>query len=36
MCPAVTAFGESMAAGNPTGAALQDLLDQMVEGITAR
>ncbi len=32
----VTVFGESMAAGNPAGAALQDQLDQMVEGITAR
>ncbi len=31
----VQVFGETMAAGNPEGKSLQDLLDTMVEGVTA-
>ncbi len=32
----VTEFAASMAQGNPSGASLQDQLDRMVEGVTAR
>lgn len=32
----VSAFAGSMAAGNPSGASLQEQLDHMVEGVTAR
>ena len=32
----VAAFAASMAAGNPSGESLQDQMDRMVEGVTAR
>ncbi len=32
----VTEFATSMAQGNPSGASIQDQLDRMVEGVTAR